>query len=230
MSKKSYEVSLGDIICRRARKDDNIDEIIELIYQTDPYLYPYWFENSIDKAKEFLKDKILTEGFIFNYENMYIAYDKTNNKIVGLVVAIDPSVNLEYDYKPLIKINKKHKNLIENYIYDCIEDINNNDNMYIMNCAVLEEYRGQGIGKKLLGHFIGNMERAGFKNFKLDCLLHNLRAKNLYHGLGFKEMEETVGFTWKTPVELVVFKRHEGNYLPEEFQKKENYKGLNTKD
>ena len=34
-----------------------------------------------------------------------------------------------------------------------------------MNCAILKEYRGKGIGPKLLGHFIGNMEKAGFKAF-----------------------------------------------------------------
>lgn len=226
MEKELYEVNLGNIVCRRAKATDNIDEIVELIYQTDPYLYPYWFENDIERAKEFLREKILTKGFIFNYENLYIAYDKVKNKIVGLIVAIDPTVDLNYDYTKYINENERNKYIIERYIYDCIHEAKIADGMYIMNCAVLEEYRGQGIGKKLLGHFIGNMEKAGFNSFKLDCLLHNLRAKNLYHSLGFKEMEETQGFTWEMPVELVVFVRHKGEYLQEEFQKQENYKGV----
>lgn len=157
MEKVSYEVNLNDIICRRAKKTDNMAEISKLIYETDPYIYPYWFENSIDKAVEFLSDKLLMDGFIFNYENLYVAIDKNSNKIVGLVVALDPSVNLKFDYTPYIKINKNHKDTIEKYVYECIHDVMNNDAMYIMNCAVLEECRGKRIGTKLLGHFIKNM-------------------------------------------------------------------------
>ena len=228
MKKNSYEINLSDIICRRAKESDNMGEIATLIYQTDPYIYPYWFENDVQKAINFLSGKILMEGFIFNYNNLYIAIDKVTNKIVGLVVALDPSVNLDFDYSPYIAINKNHKETIEQYVAACIKDVLSSDAMYIMNCAVLEECRGRKIGTKLLGHFISYMEKAGFENYRLDCLLHNLRAKNLYHGLGFKEMEEVKGFGGyvKEPVEVVVFKRHKGDYLPEEFQKKEKYSGL----
>ena len=228
MGKDSYEVNLDDIICRRAKETDNMKEIATLIYQTDPYIYPYWFEKDINKAIDFLSDKILMPGFIFNYENIYLAIEKFSNKTIGLVVALDPSVNLDFDYKPYIGINENNKVTIEKYIYGCIEDVKNNDAMYIMNCTVLEECRGRRIGTKLLGHFISNMEKVGFENYRLDCLLHNLRAKNLYHGLGFKEMEEVEGFRGyvKNPVEVVVFKRHKGDYLPGEFQKKEHYTGL----
>ncbi len=228
MEKESYEVNLGDIVCRRAKKTDNMAEIATLIYQTDPYIYPYWFENSVDKAIDFLSDKILMPGFIFNYDNIYVAEDRKNNKIIGLVVALDPSVNLKFDYTPYIRINENHKKSIEEYIYECINDVVNNDAMYIMNCAVLEECRGRRIGTKLLGHFISNMERAGFENYRLDCLLHNLRAKNLYHSLGFKEMEEVKGFAGYVDgtVDVVVFKRHKGDYLPDEFQTEEKYVGL----
>lgn len=168
------------------------------------------------------------EGFVFNYNNIYVAVDKSTNNIVGLVVALDPTVNLDFDYSNCMKINKNHKDTIEKYVDECIKDVLNNDAMYIMNCAVLEECRGRRIGTKLLGHFISNMERAGFKDYRLDCLLHNLRAKNLYHSLGFKEMEEVKGFGGyvKDPIEVVVFKRHKGDYLPEEFQKEENYVGI----
>ena len=228
MEKNSYEINLADITCRRARKTDNMEEIATLIYQTDPYIYPYWFNNNVEEAISFLKEMILEPGFIFYYDNIYVAVDKESEKIVGLVVALDPSVDLDFDYSPYISINKNYKTTIEKYIYACREDVENNDAMYIMNCTVLEEYRGRRIGSKLLGHFISNMERAGFENYRLDCLLHNLRAKNLYHSLGFKEMEEITGFGGfvKEPIEVVVFKRHKGDYLPEEFQKRENYTGV----
>lgn len=225
--KNSYEVNLEDVIFRRAKESDDTRQIAKLIYQTDPYIYPFWFNNSVEEAQDFLEDKIKMPGFVFNYDNIYVAYDKKSEKIVGMIVAIDPSVNLDFDYKPYFK-NNNYEFTINNYVKECIKEVKEGDSLYIMNCTVLDECRGRKIGTKLIGHFIGNMERAGFENFSLDCLLHNLRAKNLYHSMGFKEIKEIVGFdgTDSSTVEVVSFKRHKGNYLPEEFQKKENYPGL----
>ncbi len=55
------------------------------------------------------KKKMLKDGFIFNYNNIYVAYDSTSNKIVDVICAIDKSVNLEYDYESLEKINDSYK-------------------------------------------------------------------------------------------------------------------------
>ena len=225
--KNSYEVNLEDIVFRRAKESDDTRQIAALIYQTDPYIYPFWFNNSVKEAQDFLEDKIKMPGFVFNYENIYVAYDKKTEKIVGIIVGLDKSVNLDFDYSPYFK-NHNYEFTINNYVNECIKEVKDSDSLYIMNCAVLEECRGRQIGTKLIGHFIGNMEKAGFENFSLDCLLHNLRAKNLYHSMGFKEIKEIVGFdgTDNSTVEVVSFKRHKGNYLPEEFQKQENYPGL----
>mgnify|MGYP003299763588 CR=1 FL=1 len=64
------------------------------------------------------------------------------------------------------------------------------------------------------------MENTHFETFELDCLLHNLRAKNLYHNMGFREIKEIVGFdgTDHSNVEVVSFLRKKGAYYPEEFQ------------
>ena len=62
------------------------------------------------------------------------------------------------------------------------------------------------------------MEKEGFNKFALDCLLHNLQAKNLYHSLGFKEMKLINGFTGDdSKLDVVSFLRKKGAYLPEEF-------------
>ena len=47
---KEYNVEFDDIICRKAKESDNLDEIATLIYETDPYIYPYWFNNSVEEA------------------------------------------------------------------------------------------------------------------------------------------------------------------------------------
>lgn len=77
-------------------------------------------------------------------------------------------------------------------------------------------------GTKLLGYFIKQMEKVGYNQFALDCLLHNLRAKNQYHGFMFKEMKKIIGFdgTDHSKVEVLSMLRKKGACLPEEFKQK----------
>ena len=163
---------------------------------------------------------MLEDGFIFNYNNLYVAYDDTIDKIVGVVCAIDKSVNLKYDYESLKKINPFYKKTIEEYIQPILDEVSEFDNktMYIPNVCIDKTLRGKRIGTRLLGYFIGQMEAAGFNRFALDCLLHNLPAKNLYHSLGFREMKLINGFTGRDErLDVVSFLRKKGTYLPEEF-------------
>ena len=218
--KKSYTVEHENIIFRRARIDDNFKEIADLIYFTDPYIYPFWFQGDLGYACEFLVEHIAKPGFIFYFENIYVAYDKTTDHIVGIICAIDRNANLDFDYEQIKTNNQNHKITIEGYIERIIAEAKENDYLYISNVCIAGDYRGKKIGTRLLGHYLGQMEKAGFHEFALDCLLHNLRAKNLYHNLGFIEIAEYTGFdgTADSQVEAVSMRRRQGAYLPEEFQ------------
>lgn len=221
--KNSFMVENDEIIFRRANLNDNLEEIATLIYETDPYIYPFWFNNSVKKAQKFLPKLMQEEGNLFHIDNMYIAYDKTNGKVVGVLVAIDKSIKLDFDWTKYKKINHNYRFTIEHYVEEIEKEIRETDNkelLYISNICVQTELRGRKIGSKLIGFFISQMEEKGYDTFSLDCLLHNLRAKNLYHGMGFKEMKEIVGFdgTDHSKVEVVSFLRKKGNYYPEEFQ------------
>ena len=69
--RNNYLVEHDLIYFRRAEKDDNMEEIAKLIYDTDPYIYPYWFDNDINKCIEFFRKEMLEEGFIFNYKSSF---------------------------------------------------------------------------------------------------------------------------------------------------------------
>ena len=125
--KNSYVVENEYIIFRRAKKDDNFMEIAELIYETDPYIYPFWFNNDLDEAKKFLSKKINEKGFIFHYENIYVAYDTTIDKIIGIICALDKSVNLDYNYGEIEKINSNYKITVNKYIKGVVDEVLNND-------------------------------------------------------------------------------------------------------
>ncbi len=220
MEKKSYEVCLEDIVCRRARKEDNMEDIAKLIYQTDPYIYPFWFNNNLDEAIKVLSEKVKEPGFIYNYENCYVAYDISNQKIVGLVCAIDPTTDLNYDYSELTKVNANYKFTIDNYVKAIIDEVIEHKYMYLVNVCVDVDYRSNRIGSRMLSYFIEQMHTAGFDEIGFDCLMHNLRAKNLYHSLGFKEVSEGFGFdgTEYSTVEIVFFKKKSTAYTQKDFQ------------
>jgi ribosomal protein S18 acetylase RimI-like enzyme len=119
-------------------------------------------------------------------------------------------------------VNEKYKKVVDDYIKPILEEVEGYDNqtIYIPNVCINRELRGKRIGTNLLGYFISQMEKAGYNQFALDCLLHNLPAKNLYHSMGFKEMKLFNGFSGDNrTIDVVNFFRKKGNYLPEEFQR-----------
>ena len=152
--KKSYEVKFEDIVLRRARGDDNMEEIARLIYQTDPYIYPYWFSDDIEEAKRVLIPLIKKDNFVFNYKHMYVAIDKSINKIVGLVCIIDNKMPLDFDYTSLRNYNFNYKYTIDNYIMALINEVKELGVPYLSNVAVHHDYRGKRIGTLLLRYVI----------------------------------------------------------------------------
>ena len=146
-------------------------------------------------------------GFIFYYENFYVAYDRELNKILGVVSAIDPTTNLEYDYSNLESVNHQYNFTVQNYLKVLIDEVKEKKYMYLVNVSVDVHYRSRRIGSRLLKYFIEQMHEAGFDEIGFDCLMHNLRAKNLYHSLGFKEVSEGFGFdgTEHSTVEKVLW-------------------------
>lgn len=57
--KNAYIIEDEKIIFRRAKYTDNFIEIAELIYKTDPYIYPFWFKNDMEEAIEILSKKLV---------------------------------------------------------------------------------------------------------------------------------------------------------------------------
>ena len=85
--------------------------------------------------------------------------------------------------------------------------------------CVKKEYRNMHIGYKLLKTVIDeymNNNDNDVEYIEFDCLLHNVKAKNLYHSSGFKEMYTGIGFNGTentTEPEIVFFKRKTGDSL-----------------
>ena len=209
-----------NIVFRKVEKEDNMEDIARLLYDTDPYIYPYWFDGDAEEAAKVLAPKMLEDGFIFNYQNCRIAVDTDNGKIVAMLCSIGPDTNLEYDYRELASVNDNYKFIVDDYLKYLVNEVKEKQFVYLTNIAVDVDYREKKVGSRMLKDWVKLIDEAGYPEIGFDCLMHNLRAKNLYHSLGFKEVAEGIGFdgTIYSTVETVFFKRKTTPYTSEDFQ------------
>lgn len=61
------------------------------------------------------------------------------------------------------------------------------DEAHITNIAVLPEYRGKGLGEKLLKNMIDHCKEKGIETMTLEVRVSNIAAQSLYKKFGFQE-------------------------------------------
>lgn len=200
-----------DFATRSARPDDNLTDIAKIIYATDPYIFPFWF-GCEDDAILPLHSLIHTTGTIFSLDSLYVAWEIWSRKILGVIVAISSRSDLFYDYGPLKQTNDHYRFAIERYVEPSVRSVQKStpDTMTILDCCIAPDFRGQGLGKRLLGEFMTAAESHGFRRFELDCLAGNQPALALYHGLGFQDVKPGIGFdgTDHSQVAIMSLARH----------------------
>lgn len=88
-------------------------------------------------------------------------------------------------------------NPVNNKIITCnnsdigiLETSEDNDEIHIIEIAILPEYQGNSIGTNVLKQIIDN-SKATDKRVKIGCFKINREDKKLYIKLGFKQIEET---------------------------------------
>lgn len=57
---------------------------------------------------------------------------------------------------------------------------------HILSIAVLEKYRGQGLGRKILTYFLDSIGKLGYLSVKLEVNVDNHKAIKLYEEFNFK--------------------------------------------
>ncbi len=177
------------LIIRKPTENDNLEKISELLYNTDPYIYPYWFK-TLENCKKELTPLLLEDKFFFNINNLYIAINKDNNEIVGVICIVNKNVDLNYDYGKLKAKNERYCFTIVNYIEGLIKEVKEADFAYISNVCVDEKYRGMHVGNIMLNQVIEIYKERLYKEIVLDVLAENPGAIKLYQNLGFEQFTE----------------------------------------
>lgn len=176
-----------EIEVRPLKSDDDLMQAAKLIYLTDPYIYPYWFD-SIEDGQKVIREMISLPT-IYNMKNITVAATK-DGKLAGLVVSAEKiDEKEEYLIEAFRKANVKCDERTHKIFTDYYAEMNeNHEGLYIANVAVDSMFRKKGIAATMLLSIIKNR---GFCH--LECVKANVGAVRLYQRLGFAIKNEYPG-------------------------------------
>ncbi len=173
---------------RFAKKTDDAKVLAKLIYETDIYIYPYWFSDKnygVEKIAQLIKNK----DSIFYYENCIVA--EAGGEIIGIIMFYKNDGGFKYDYKDIASISFESAHVINNYVLSLQNEIKNNT-YYVFAVRVDDRFLRQGVACKMFDFAFNS----ALKNsvFEIDVLKDNIPALNLYKKVGFKIVEEYKGY------------------------------------
>ena len=168
--------------------DDDLQRVAELIYKTDIYIYPYWFE-TLDNCKRELPILMTQDGFIFGLKNIDVAVDDETNEILGVICSYKNDDNLNFNYDLLMEKNERYRFTIQNYIKKVLEEIKSADYAYISNVCVHEKARGLGVAGLMIDYVKQKYKKQLLSKIQLDVLTSNSSAIKAYQKSNF----DTVG-------------------------------------
>lgn len=172
------------LLIREGKIEDKEDFVNLIIYTGEKLLYTIFGKN----LKEILKELYIRKNNQFSFE--FTNFAIYNNIISGMVLSYSfedlkrVSINTGY---LLIKIMKFDfiKNL-EKFIKSFLKlSIIKKDEYYISNIAVYPEFRGLGIGRKLLLFIENKAKENNLKKLSLDVEKENKNAIEIYKNFGF---------------------------------------------
>jgi len=168
-----------------ATLNEDWQQIINLIYETDPYIYSAMCDNDYTYFEQVMKD-CLFQNSIFSYKNIHLA--KENDKIVGLLLSF--TKNNQLPCQNNIIFRQCFTDTLLNYFSGLVNKLKP-DVLYINNLCVDKSYRNKGIGSMLLKYLKDSQLES---SLLLDCLVDNKDAIRLYEKCGFIKGQEFEGF------------------------------------
>ena len=171
----------SNIEIRRLQETDNLNQVAKLIYLTDPYVYPNWFDNIEDGIK--VIREMINLPTLYNKENITVAVT-SEGIIAGLIVSKQTPFIEEEKYISQafalagVKEDQRTREVFEAY-YSKMGVVE--DGYYIANVAVDPDYRNRGIAATLVEKVI-----TGKDVCSLECVVANIGAWRVYQRLGFK--------------------------------------------
>lgn len=173
---------------RPLQKGDDLDQVAKLIYLTDPYIYPDWFD-SIEDGIKVIK-RMIELPSLYNKENVTVAVLESGFVLGVLVAKQAPFIEeIENAYLAFEKAGVKSDDRTKTVYNDYYSKLGNEEDGYhISNVTVDENYRKRGIATALIKHAIKDKSVC-----TLECIVSNDGAWKIYQRLGFEKISEFIG-------------------------------------
>ncbi len=173
------------MIIRKATKSDasSIAPLLSVIFK-DMEL-PILKHISIEDLENTMIIAIQQDNYRYSYKNITVC--EIDNKIAGILVGYKGSQEKQLDasWKEIVKISHL------NYEEDIFTDRESFDNEWYLDSLVTDSnYRGMGIGTKLLKETTSIALENNENIVGLNCDKYNSNAQRLYEKMGFKKVGE----------------------------------------
>lgn len=169
------------------KNEDDFKGAIELIYESDPYIYGNLF-GSLENAKKVFPELLNTKNCKFHKSHYLIIKDKGEVIAIASMYKSDTCV---WDKDTILKAfgsagvepPDSFRSAVK-HIEDLFNESIGDDFNMIDDVCVRPEYRNNGIGRSLIWYMIKEAERAGI-SLVLSTYAENGIARSLYARLGF---------------------------------------------
>ncbi|WP_013323323.1 GNAT family N-acetyltransferase [Gloeothece verrucosa] len=168
-------------------KKYKLEAIAALIYESGPALFGLIFGR---QAISLLTRLVKGEQNHYSYRNLHIA--EIEGQVLGVAVMVTAEeLHNNRDHKKLLN---SWQHLRQKLVYKLIFNRFLKENYphkscYVANLAVHPEYRGRGIGTKLLESCLEKAKGLGSTSVWISVDIDNSRAQKLYESVGFKMVE-----------------------------------------
>ena len=178
----------SEVCIRKIDDGDDLYQIAKLIYLTDPYIYPNWFD-SIDDGIKVIR-QMIDLPTLYNKENITVAATH-DGYIAGIIVSkqapfTEDIAHIRRAFELAdVKIDNR-TDFVFNTYYSKMGAME--DGYYIANVAVDDKYRKRGIAASMMKYILRNTDYS-----TLECVVANAGSLRLYQRLGFKIAYEYPG-------------------------------------
>lgn len=186
---------MSNVKVRRGRPED-ARHFAELVVLTSPMLFPALFGSTV---KNLMKNIFKHKRHYFSFDHSYFA--EVDGKMAGMA-QLHKRMPVRKERTRLSLLLLKYMNWrLPAKIANLLKSergmwFATGKDCYLSSVAVYPEFRGQGIGTKLLEAVEDEARSIGKKRIVLKADTHNQRAINLYERLGYRIEQRT------TPLKL----------------------------
>ena len=181
----------------RKPNDNEAKDCIRLIYMSGKEMLSYFLIEKDPEIYKYINVFYTKPDLLFSRENVLVKTE--NEKVCGLLLTVPAKDMLQLD-KNTAKYGKELfevtglknavKMMFRSGLSKYMSNIYTDDEYYISNLAVFEEFRGRGFGVELLKKAEELAREKGYNKLSLTVEFYNGNAKKFYEKFGFIETDK----------------------------------------